>query len=662
MAYDGNELLRGVGERVEYTPEIIQEYIKCRDDVNYFASKYVYIISIDLGEVLIPLRDYQRRILTAFSQGDRFILMAPRQTGKTVMSFIYILHYAIFNDSKEVAVLANKEPQAKEILDRIKSAYERLPKFLQHGIKEWNKKSILLENNSKIFIGTTGSSSVRGKTIALLYLDEFAHIPRHLAQEFMDSVFPTISSSKTAKIIISSTPNGQNYFYDLWQGAIKKINGYEALRVRYQEVPGRDAGWKQSIIKAHGLKHFLGEYNCLKGDSLVTIKHNDEIFEECLDILSRRDCSEYEIETDHGFVKFRSVICKGRQDVFNIALSNGREIKATYLHPFVVDGKTIKLKELKVGDHLQTKLGKEYITSINFSGASVVYDVVDVQNTSSTFFVNGILSHNCSFLGSSSTLINSEFIEKMVYREASLIKYGGSFEIMDKPDISGKYQYILGIDSAEGVGKNYSVAKVFKIVNHQEILDVATYRNNMISPYNFSQVCIEISKYYNNALMMIENNNVGTSVCKHIWYDFECDAIVNMDNVGLGIRSTRQTKLQALLLLKRYIESGYLKIRHKKTVDEFVTFVEKRDGVFGADNTEDTDDCVMACAWGLFFLTTPYYDGSDELHEISEQLKFVDNGENDLGMDFKEDSEKPPEQDEDSDIGSLMFSDNDDEE
>lgn len=488
MAYDGNEFLRGLGQKIEYTPEIIAEYIRCRDDICYFASKYVHIISIDEGVILIPLRPYQKRVLAKYTIHDKIILMAPRQTGKTVMSFIYILHYAIFNNAKEIAVLANKEPQAKEILDRIKFAYERLPLWMQQGIKEWNKKSILLENDSKIAIGTTGSSAIRGKSISLLYLDEFAHVPRHLIQEFMTAVFPAISSAKTSKIIISSTPKGQNHFYHIWREAEKKLNSYEAIKINYTEVPGRDAAWRAKQIKDHGMRFWQQEYNN-------------------------------------------------------------------------------------------------------------------------------------SFLGSTSTLIMSETLDKLNFKDPIDVRFDGMLEMYEPVDKSKKYEYIIGIDSSEGVGKNYSVANILKIVNHQKIEQVGVYRNNLISPYLFAQVCIEISKYYNDAMMMIENNNVGSQVANHIWYDFDCDLIVNMENKGLGIRSTKQTKLQALLLLKRYTEDEFLKIKNKKTIEELITFTEKKEGVFGADNNEDTDDCVMSLAWGIFYLTTPYYEGSDELHSISENLR-----------------------------------------
>ena len=663
MAYEGNNFLRGIDEKIEYTPEIIREYIRCRDDIIYFAEHYVKIISIDEGEILIPLRAYQKRILTAFTSGNKFIILAPRQIGKTVTTFIYILHYAIFNESKEIALLANKEPQAKEILDRIKFAYERLPLWMQQGVKEWNKKTVILENNSKIFIGTTGSSSIRGRSISLLYLDEFAHIPKHLSQEFMDSVFPTVSSSKTSKIIISSTPKGQNYFYDMWQGAVKNLNGFIPLKVHYTEVPGRDAKWKASEIRASGLRSFLQEQECCRSlSSRVRIKDGHRIFEETLDILEVIYEPHFEIDTPHGFVKFGGCVFKGRRECFEINLGNNKIVEATDNHPFVVDGKTILLKDLKVGDYLDTRSGKFQIYSIRYCGVHAVSDVLNVENPSKTFYVNDIVSHNCSFLGSSSTLIGSEFIEKMGYREPYEIKYSGNFDIYEKPDKDKRWEYVLGIDTAEGVGQNYSVIQVLKITNHHLIEQVATYRNNMISPYNFAQICIEISKYYHNALMMIENNNVGNTVCKHIWYDFDCENIVNTSGTELGIRSTKLTKTNALMLLKRYIESGYTKIRNKATVKEFITFVEKRDGVFGADNKEDTDDTVIAFMWGLFFLTTFYYNGSDELHMISDENKIETENKESTQEALKDsviNTEDSVPETTDNDVGSIMFTDND---
>ena len=235
--YSNNINLRSAGEKIEYTPETIEEYIKCKEDILYFAEKYYQIISIDKGKILIPLREYQKRMLKSLMgvEGEERrhrIVLSGRQSGKTEISVLYLLHFALFQEEKNIAILANNERTATDILSKLKTSFENLPLWLQSGIVDggWSKTSVKLENGCKIFSGSTSSNGIRGRTINLLFLDEFAFVPNNMADEFIASVYPTISSGKTSKIIMVSTPRGMNHFYHIWVKAVKAINSFQPIK------------------------------------------------------------------------------------------------------------------------------------------------------------------------------------------------------------------------------------------------------------------------------------------------------------------------------------------------------------------------------------------------------------------------------------------------
>ena len=194
---------------------------------------------------------------------NRFVICKmPRQTGKTTTMVAVMLHYALFNPDFNIAILANKAATAREILGRLQLAYENLPWFLQQGIVEWNKGSIILENGSKIFASSTSASAIRGMSINLVYLDEFAFVPSTVQDEFFSSVYPTISSGRSSRVLITSTPNGMNMFYKLWHDAEKGFNDYATVSVNWWDVPGRDEEWKAQTIRNTSEKQFAVEFEC----------------------------------------------------------------------------------------------------------------------------------------------------------------------------------------------------------------------------------------------------------------------------------------------------------------------------------------------------------------------------------------------------------------
>ena len=260
--YLGNASLKKKGVQIDWTEEMVQEFITCAKDPIYFAQKYIQIVHVDHGLIPIDLYDYQKEIIEKTTNNRRTCVVTSRQAGKTTTAVCLILHYILFNDHKLVALLANKGDAAREILDRIKTAYEALPKWLQQGVIEWNKGSVEFENGCKIIAAATSSNNIRGKSVSFLYIDETAFVDNW--DEFFASVFPTISSGTTTKILLTSTPNGLNHFYKTVDGARKQKNGYQFVQVMWHEVPGRGEEWKQETLASMDFdtEKFAQEYEC----------------------------------------------------------------------------------------------------------------------------------------------------------------------------------------------------------------------------------------------------------------------------------------------------------------------------------------------------------------------------------------------------------------
>lgn len=228
--YLGNINLKRKNTAIEWDQDKVQEFIRCSQDIKYFAQKYIKIVHVDRGLIPIDLYPYQSQIIELTTDYRRVAVNTSRQAGKTTTAVVILLHYVLFNSHKTVALLANKGDAAREILDRIKLAFEALPKWMQQGVLEWNKGSVEFENGCKIIAAATSSSAIRGKSISFLYIDETAFVENW--DEFFASVFPTISSGETTKILFTSTPNGLNHFYKTCEGAKEGTNGYQ-----YVEVP-----------------------------------------------------------------------------------------------------------------------------------------------------------------------------------------------------------------------------------------------------------------------------------------------------------------------------------------------------------------------------------------------------------------------------------------
>lgn len=275
--YNNNPNLPKEDYRHAFSQQEIDEFIKCANDPVYFAITYMRIINVDRGLMPFEMWDFQKEMLTTFHENRFSICKLPRQVGKTTTSVAFLLHYILFNENVNVAILANKAATAREIMGRLQLAFEYLPRFLQQGVKEWNKGSIELANGSRAIADSTSGSSVRGRSFNVVFLDEFAFVPNNIAEAFFMSTYPTISSGQTTKVIIVSTPNGLNLFYRMWTEAIEKRSDYIPIEIHWSMVPGRDEVWKEQTIRNTSEDQFRQEFECEFVGSTNTLIHPSKL-------------------------------------------------------------------------------------------------------------------------------------------------------------------------------------------------------------------------------------------------------------------------------------------------------------------------------------------------------------------------------------------------
>lgn len=368
--YKGNPLIFGANQKREFTLEQAMEYAKCRLDPIYFIEKYVKIITIDHGLQPMKLYEFQKEIIRGITDSNRLISACARQMGKTTVMAALFCHYIIFNEGKTCAILANKAATAREILERVKKAYEYLPSFLKHGIKEWNKGMIWLENESRILASATSSSGIRGYTINFLFLDEFAFVPNNIAEEFFTSVYPTITSGSTSKLVMISTPNGMNHFYKFWIEALDGSNGFSHVKAIWSDIPSRTKDWAEKQRRVLGdVKfaqemevEFIGSSNTLiSGSKLKSIPTIKPIFKS-------ETMSVYE----------RPI--KGKAYVMTVDVSRG--VGLDYSAFIVVDVTTIpykivaKYRDNKISSTLFP--GLIHKIAVEYNNASVLVETNDI--------------------------------------------------------------------------------------------------------------------------------------------------------------------------------------------------------------------------------------------------------------------------------------------
>ena len=385
LIYNANSQLKAAGVTIPFTEEQVKEYLLCAKDPIYFIENYCKIISLDHGLVPFKLYECQREKVKIIHENRKVILMEGRQQGKTTTSAAYILWYTLFQDSKTVAILANKATAAREVLYRYQLMYEHLPQWLQQGVTTWNKGDIELENNSKVFTAATSASGIRGKSVNMLYVDETAIIPNNVAEDFFTSVYPTISAGETTKILLSSTPLGYNHFWRFWNDAENKRNDFVPLFIPYWKIPGRDEKWAEEQKRQLGELKFNQEVLCtFLGSSLTLIRS---------DVIAKMSPARV-IHSKDGLDVFEEPV-KGNNYVLIADTAKG--VGGDYSSFSVIDISSVPYKQVakyrdnKISPMLYPsviyKVGKEYneayvLTEVNSSEqvSTILYSEMEYEN------------------------------------------------------------------------------------------------------------------------------------------------------------------------------------------------------------------------------------------------------------------------------------------
>ena len=484
--YLGNPRLKRADTKVEYTPEQVAEYIKCSEDPLHFILTYCKIVNIDRGLIMFPLWEFQKEMILAFEANRFVICKMPRQVGKTTTVAAYLLWKIVFNEEYSIAILANKDRQAREILGRIQLMFEHLPKWLQMGVTEWNKGNIKLENGSEILASATSSSAIRGTSQNMVYLDEFAFVPTNIQDEFFASVYPTISSGQSSKVLITSTPNGMNMFYRIWTESEEGRNAYARVDVHWSQSPGRDGAWREQTISNTSEDQFRQEYEC-------------------------------------------------------------------------------------------------------------------------------------EFLGSSNTLIHPTKLRNMVYKHP-IAQADGGLKIYEEPEKDTIYAIV--VDTARGAGADYSAFIVVN-VSTMPYRQVAAFRNNLISPLIYPNIIYGAAVKYNDALVLVETNDIGQQVADILHYDLEYDGVLVTANNGrtgqslsggfattthYGVKTSKQVKRIGCATLKTLVESDKFLIYDYDTIYELSRFSLKNSlkGNQSYEAEDGNDDMAMCCVLFAWLTTQPY--------------------------------------------------------
>lgn len=493
--FRGNINLKKPGIQIPFTGEQVLEYERCRNDPIYFANKYVKIIHVDRGLINLTLFKYQEEIIRTSVENRFVITKLPRQAGKTTAIAALMLWYVLFHSHYSIAIVANKAELAQEILSRIQLAYEWIPMWMQQGVQQggWNKRSIELENGSKIIAAATTGDNIRGRAQNLVYLDEFAFVEQNLAEAFFASVFPTISSGVTTKLLITSTPNGLNMFYKIWKESQEGRNDYKRIEINWWDTPGRDENWKKEMVRATSADQFQVEFEC-------------------------------------------------------------------------------------------------------------------------------------QFLGSKHTLISGKVLATLTH--SSPIEQRPGFNIYEQPVKGSKGDkdsiasqdrlYCIIVDTSRGKGLDYSA---FSVIDVSDIpyRQVATYRDNDISALLYPNIIFETAKFYNEALVLVETNDVGQQVVDILFGELEYENIVYCMNdrkhgqvvtgtyagSHMGVRTTKSVKRIGCANAKTLIEGYKLIIPDYQTIYELSRFALDETGSFEAE--EGNDDLVMTLVLFGWATAQPYF-------------------------------------------------------
>ena len=513
MPFNGIPNLRDANEPVKIDIDKLREIKKCAIDPIYFIRNYVYINTKDNGMQLFDLYDFQEAALKRFLKYRFNINKWSRQVGKSTVVRGFILWWGIFHKDQLIAMIGNKLSLAKEQMQQLRDSYSRLPVWLQPGVKLWNKTSIQFSNNSRIIVSSSSPDNIRGFSINLLYLDEFAFLRPNLATEFIASVMPSISSGKTTRCIITSTPNSMNHFYDMWQTSLDEPQAEEELQkgnnnlyvrsvVTWDQVPGRTEEWANAEKLKIGDQRFRQEYECEFVGSGITL-----IDYRCLETLKASD-------------------------------------------PLPFDN--------------------------SIWPPALAYIVKDIS--------------------------------------IRTFKYPEPAGVMEAKG----YSYVASIDTAYGMRQDYHVLQIAKVYSNIKCEQVFTMSSNCTEVSDFCRIANIILKFYHNPYLIIEYNGPGKSTYDYFFNVAMYPNIINFDLHARGLWATPTMKNNVVILLKMYVQRGYIKLHDYNTIMELMSFTKKTQNTWGGGgNTHD--DHVTSLYWIIYFLNSTYYYGNfEEIENLSE--------------------------------------------
>lgn len=513
MPFNGIPNLRDANEPVKLDLDKLREIKKCAIDPIYFIRNYVYINTKDNGMQLFDLYDFQEAALKRFLKYRFNINKWSRQVGKSTVVRGFILWWGIFHKDQLIAMIGNKLSLAKEQMQQLRDSYSRLPVWLQPGVKLWNKTSIQFSNNSRIIVSSSSPDNIRGFSINLLYLDEFAFLRPNLATEFIASVMPSISSGKTTRCIITSTPNSMNHFYDMWQTSLDEPQAEAELQkgnnnlyvrsvVTWDQVPGRTEEWANAEKLKIGDQRFRQEYECEFVGSGITL-----IDYRCLEMLKASD-------------------------------------------PLPFDN--------------------------SIWPPALAYIVKDIS--------------------------------------IRTFKYPEPAGVMEAKG----YSYVASIDTAYGMRQDYHVLQIAKVYSNIKCEQVFTMSSNCTEVSDFCRIANIILKFYHNPFLIIEYNGPGKSTYDYFFNVAMYPNIINFDLHSRGLWATPTMKNNVVILLKMYVQRGYIKLHDYNTIMELMSFTKKTQNTWGGGgNTHD--DHVTSLYWIIYFLNTTYYYGNfEEIENLSE--------------------------------------------
>jgi len=640
--------LRKSGITFRLSQDEIEEYIKCKLDIHYFAEKYCKIKTEDGSIQNIKLRDYQKKILNLYT-GSRFsILMGSRQIGKTINAAITMLHYVTFNNDKNIMIVANIASTTIEIIDKIKAIYQNLPFFLKSGLKNWNQRTIIFENGCRIKSAARSKTPAIGFTIDFLYLDEFAHIPSNIIEPYYTAVFPVVSAVENSKIVITSTPNGMNLFHRLLTDAERADgdplkNNYKAMRVYWYQVPGR-------FVTLYRLNnHKMYEQGLTKDLVFEKAKHD---FEEITKV-------EMKFHTD----SIKDVICVYNNEVcseklaksFKLTNDKGEEIPIQSIAE-VTTWKEEAIKDIGGEDAFNQEYGLRFVNA--------------TRSLLSEHIIESLLSNKKHYVYEK--IDEFDRLLKFPYDDLKWVDDDSVFSPIDRNNVRG----VISVDISEGLGQDHSIINIFKISSKSDDLiemqkhqythlsdfycleQIGIYRNNHVSvkqlaelfycllfeylnPDNF-KVVLELNNYGNEFLAHLPglfdgNNNYGSNV--FFRYKHRVDS--TEEKLGLKIGENKN------MLVKEYQDSmdkRNIIVTNEENIMEITTFVKhitpSGNIRYAADLGHDDTVMTLVNMSSVFSkyefreMVEDYAKNSQESHKISYYNQILNNKDFTEGTDY----------------------------